>query len=218
MIPTYVVHHDKLTDRYNSIMNGPFKNFIRLVTESDYFVKNRYIPDEEIWVHRCEGLYPKIPPYRELRHGDKECSDKHLSILLQGQHLPGPFLVLEDDAIPNYHPVDIFNGIEEILLNKHWDVAVIGGAFDHTIAPTKWQDGNFIGKGHPSTNTVCAYIIRPYIASSLLHSILTNGYTLPIDFEYNYWFKALNFRVVHYVPYLFTEGSSIGAFKGSQIR
>ena len=218
MIPVYIVHYDKLTDRYRSIMSGPFANFANIITESSSIIRGCYKSNPEIWNERCKGLYDKIPPFRELKHGDIECSDKHMSALLEGQHLPGPFLVLEDDAIPNNHPIDIFRGIEEILFNKTWDVAIIGGAFDHTVAPTLWKEGNFIRKGNPSTNTVCGYIIKPSAASLLLAQLFSCGYSLPIDFEYNYWFKVLNFKVVHYVPYLFTEGSSIGAFKGSQIR
>ena len=96
---------------------------------------------------------------------------------------------------------------------------IVGGAFDHSIYETLWgETDNILRKNHPATNTVCAYIIKPNIATLLSHKIYKNRVVLPIDFEYNHWFKELDLKVCHYVPYLFREGSSIGVFKGSQTR
>lgn len=227
MIPTFVVHYDKLTDRKKNIQK--VFNFAQFITEpqiSDLkdaenhnFYKYRNSP--ELWKERTQDLYSEKIPFRELKPGDISCFLKHLKALELAQSYSTPSLILEDDAIPD---INIWKAINESLLRHvavSWDVLLIGGAFDHNITRTIYEiTNNIVVKNHPATNTVCAYMVKPEVATRILHKISSNknGYVLPIDFEYNYIFKELRLRVAHYIPYPIREGSSSGFYKGTQER
>jgi GR25 family glycosyltransferase involved in LPS biosynthesis len=220
MLPVYCVHYSPLTERREYIQSSCVGKFCQFVSinqeEKKEYIYSLYNPSEKLWQKRCEGLYLEIPPFRELKIGDLGCSINHL-IALSNACKNEYSLIIEDDAI---FDSDIWRPIKKLIAFNQgffeWDVAIIGGAFNHTIAPTIVEAKDFGGnriilKGPPSTNTVCAYIING-------NALTENKMVLPIDFEYNYWFKELNFRVVHYVPYPIIEGSSRGYYKGIQQR
>lgn len=221
MIPVYCVHYDKLTERRKYIESTQVKycEFITKQYNIEHYVF--YNPSPTLWSERCKKIYDNIlkeqPSFRELKLGDLACLDKHLEALVKGQFLKTPFLVIEDDIIQNS---DFFKASYELLSHyEHWDVAIIGGAFPHQIIKTIHEiSPNIIKKDHPATNTVSAYMIKPMAATRLASAILKNKFVLPVDYEYNYWFKELNFDVVHYIPYVFQEGSSAGYYKGTQER
>ena len=227
MLPAYCVHYPPLTERREYIQSscvGKICQFISVDQEAKKeAIYGLYNPSEELWKSRCVGLYPEIPPFRELKIGDLGCSTNHI-MALDNARKNEYSLIIDDDAI---FDSDIWGPIKKLLaFNQgffNWDVAIIGGAFDHTVAPTIVEAKDFGGnriilKGSPSTNTVCGYIIGGNAACFLYNMLLENKMVLPIDFEYNYWFKELNFKVVHYVPYPIIEGSSQGFYKGQQTR
>lgn len=223
MLPVYVVHYDKLVDRKEAILRGPFGGWAEFITSQHDDIKtyNIYDPNPTKWTERCEVVKSVIepPPFRQLKLGDVACADKHIEALHKATYNRYASLIIEDDAIPINN---LWNGIKELMnafIEFQWDVAIVGGAFDHTITSTIGTlTDNILMKDHPATNTVCAYIIKPWKAQELAKALIKNKITLPIDFEYNHWFKELDFKVCHYVPYLFREGSSMGVFKGSQVR
>ncbi len=225
MLPTFVVHYDKLTERKKNIQR--VFNFARFITEPQIskvedadlsFYTYLIGKSKELWKERTTGLYPEEIPYRELKTGDISCFLKHMKALefaMDYEHS----LILEDDAIIDHN---IWNCLYDLLRLKdyrYWDVLFIGGAFDHNIAKTLYEvNDNIIVKDHPATNTVCSYIVKRHTAIAITKEIFQNGYVLPIDFEYNYIFKKLNLKVGHYVPYPIKEGSSTGFYKGTQER
>lgn len=227
MLPVYCVHHSPLTERRKYIESSPV-GFCQFITIDQEFNKNAifemYNPSPELWNKRCEGLYKEIPPYRELKIGDLGCAVNHIQSLNHASSNEGVSLIIEDDAI---FTNNFWKPVKKLLAFRQgffqWDVAIIGGAFDHTVSPTIVESKDFstdriILKGNPATNTVCGYMITGTAAIKLQEKLITEKIVLPIDFEYNYWFRELNFRVVHYVPYPIIEGSSQGYYKGNQVR
>jgi GR25 family glycosyltransferase involved in LPS biosynthesis len=222
MIPVYCVHYDKLTERKRYIESTQVRH-CKFITGQYEHVEQYplYNPNENLWHERCDNIYngilEKPPHFRKLKIGDLACANKHLECLSLGWLSYNMFMVVEDDIIQHR---DLFEPLDELIsLRDNWDVAIIGGAFHHEVAKTKdLLSPNILVKNHPATNTVCAYVIKHNSAKMLLDAILKNKFVLPIDYEYNYWFKKLDFRVVHYVPYVFQEGSSAGYYKGTQER
>lgn len=220
MLPIFVVHYDKLTDRYDYLKkNIPFAQFITEPQdnlEDTYF---KYHNDPKLWKERTSGLYGGEVPFRELKHGDKACFHKHMEALTKAYIYNTLCLILEDDAVlkPNFWKCFEHIFRKDVHL---WDILFIGGAFHHTVAPTisMIEDSPIVLKGHPCSNTVSAYIVKPRAAIALTHFFSKNGFTLPVDFEYNYAIKELGLRPAHYLPYMTYEGSSAGIYKGTQTR
>lgn len=213
MIPTFIIHHKPLADR---------KVYLdRVLPDTMYITDDKigpqYFNDSDIWMEKSSDMYGGVIPYRQLAMGDISCANKHYEALGIASQLTVPSLILEDDAI-------ILDGFKqcmwEVIQKKNdslFDILFIGGAFPHTIAPTISQNGSFIRKGHPNSNTVCSYVVKPDIAAEIAHR-LSKGITLPIDFEFNYICRELQLKVCHYLPYVIREGSSAGYYRGSQQR
>jgi GR25 family glycosyltransferase involved in LPS biosynthesis len=219
MIPTYIIHHPPLASRKAYLSRVlPFARFIE---ETNFDIC--FEPDEREWKKRTKDLYEEEIPFRELAYGDKDCIEKHYAALTEISNLTVPGLILEDDAI-------ILDGFWECLHRvvqkenyNQYDLLFIGGAFPHTVAPSIYPEHEvemapFVPKGHPCSNTVCSYVVKPEIAAALSHHIWTKGAVLPIDFEINYICKQLNLKVCHFLPYVVLEGSSSGYYEKSQIR
>lgn len=169
-----------------------------------------YNPDPGIWDFQCEGMYQKIPPFRELSNGSISCAIGHIKILELVSQQQENCLIIEDDALL-CHDFDYKLKILSNNLSHHnnWDIVFIGGGFAHTVAPTlasvQKKDFGWILKGHPASNTVCSYIVNPISADILAKSL--QKFTLPIDFAINYAMKENDMKVWHIQPYLISEGS-----------
>lgn len=224
MIPIYIIHHPPLVERKAYLSHAlPFAQFIEK-TELDICCE----PDERAWKKRTEGMYGGEIPFRELAWGDYDCIEKHYAALTYTSNQTVPSLILEDDAILLEGFWECLHQVVQKENYNQWDVLFIGGAFPHTVAPSKYPTDKypqleesflpFVPKGHPCSNTVCSYIVKPEVAALLAHHIWTKGVVLPIDFEMNYMCKELDLKVCHYLPYVVQEGSSAGYYKGSQVR
>jgi len=216
MIPTYIIHHTPLKDRKEYLLRTlPWAQFIE---NSEYLIS--YHNDPTLWESRTSGLYSETIPSRVLSGGDMDCTTKHFEALTRISNLSVPGLILEDDAILLEGFWECLNETIQIKNSHLWDILFIGGAFPHTVAPTLSYDDKspFVLKGHPCTNTVCSYIVKPKIATAIAHRLYKFGAALPIDFEFNYICRELGLMVCHYLPYVVQEGSSAGYYKGSQVR
>ncbi len=223
MIPIYINHYKPLTDR-KKYLDTALKGVpeVEWITEPDRSDINEeitnewYLPSEKIWKERCKNYYETIPNFRTQKAGDIACSLGHLTgwkrFITTGHNLG---LFFEDDIIlcDNFykHLTRVCENIPQDL-----DILFIGGGFDHTVAPTKIQNGNFILKDNPSTNCLCSYLMTREATIKMLNAI--KPFTLPIDFEANYWFDELKFNVYHHVPYLAKEGTALGIYKSVQTR
>lgn len=214
MLPVFIIHHKPLAER--KVYLDRVLPDAMYITDQNY-IGLRYHNDSDIWMEKSSDMYEGVIPYRQLALGDISCANKHYEALGIASQLTVPSLILEDDAII----LDGFNEcLWEVIQKRNaslFDILFVGGAFPHTIAPTISQNGPFIRKGHPCTNTVCSYIVKPDIATAIAHR-LSKGITLPIDFEFNYILRELNLKVSHYLPYVIKEGSSAGYYGTSQQR
>jgi GR25 family glycosyltransferase involved in LPS biosynthesis len=216
MIPIFVVHHAPLVERKTYLQKLlPYAEFV----EKPMF-SVPYVNDPELWKSRTEGLYGGEVPFREMRIGDLDCTNKHHHALTEASNLTTPSLILEDDAILMDGFYECLRDITRKKYEHLWDIAFVGGAFHHTVAPTiSYEENNpFVTKGHPCGNTVCAYVIKPNVAALIGHDLYSNSTVLPIDFEFNFICKERKLRVCHYLPYVVAEGSSAGFYQGSQKR
>jgi GR25 family glycosyltransferase involved in LPS biosynthesis len=222
MIPIYVNHHPPLIERKQYLesrlntapdvtwVTEPTGDQITEQMEAEWYSAS---PDE--WNRKCLWY---DPPFRRLRKSDISCSLGHIlawqDFINSGYYVG---LFLEDDAIM-VNSNDFYQQLTNCCddLPQDLDVLFIGGGFNHTIAPTKKVAGNFVLKNHPSTNTVCSYLLTQNAAIKMANHI--HPFTLPIDFEANYWFAELKFNVYHYLPYLIKEGTASGAYSSVQIR
>lgn len=210
----FCIHHTPLTERKNYLLGSPINGYCRFVETYDH--EMTYVKCETEWNKRSIGLYPELPQYRELKHGDIDCFNKHCHALnmISDYH---PFgMIIEDDAIISD---TFFEDVKKAF--KHydsWDVLFVGGAFHHNIAETIGENEDLYYKGHPASNTTCAYIIKQLPAAKILMYFSLMGYVLPIDFEFNYIMQKLDLKVAHLKNYCVKEGSSIGVYKGSQVR
>lgn len=221
MIPVYINHYDVLTERKEYLQT--VINDCIWVTEPSKETITQEVIDEwylncpVTWNNKCSPLYQGFG-HVQLSKGSIVCNMGHVEswkMFLESNQPYGVFL--EDDVVvccPDFQ-----KAVEQILTDvpEDLDVLFIGGGFDHkSVAKTKnIIKNNFHLKQHPSTNCACSYILTISSAKNLLQNI--KPFTLPIDFELNYWFYKLNFNVYHYIPYIIQEGSKTGKYTSSQI-
>jgi GR25 family glycosyltransferase involved in LPS biosynthesis len=215
----YIIHYPKLTERkaYIESQNLQDIEWVSKWNREDFAVQSpeRYIPCHKQWNRKLLNYYKYKINFRLLLPGDLACSENHIETWQKIADTETS-LVLEDDVI--------FYGSFSRILDQtvldcpNFDVLFIGGGFYHEdVAQTTLQIENFYKKSHPSTNTACAYVLSRMAAQKLC-KIVESGYTLPLDFEMNYWFDVLDFNVYHHIPYLIREGSSAGFYKTCQQR
>lgn len=213
MIPIYVVHHPKLTER-KKYLDSLGLNLKYISVELNDKITKGYNPSPEIWKKKTDD-YGNFE-YRGLNTADISCLSNHVEIYGQISKSPeNPFsLVLEDDVI--HERQNIKNDILNIYYNipDDCDVLFLGGSFPHERLKTlNIENGNYYLKEPPNTNCSFSYMLSNRVAT-LLHKHMEE-FTLPIDFELNYWFNQLGLNVYHYIPYIFKEGSAFGVYKSS---
>lgn len=218
MTPIYIVHYYELTDRRNYLEKAlPSAHFITRYNfenlTSDQI--NSYNPCKDTWgIKSCSsGVFPE---FRKLTPGMISCLMGHREVLRFISENDENAIILEDDAILN-------NGVNHEVLSgvvnnaPSHDILFLGGGFPHQIAP---EVGvicpPYRKKGHPASNTVCAYAVTNAAAKKIVAGLET--FTMPIDFELNYIMQKEDMEVWHHIPYLIREGSSIGIYKSSQER
>lgn len=219
----YIIHYPKLTERKKyiecainelKISNVSFiSNYNRTDGETALYNNDiKYLPDEKIWIEKSKNYYIEIPRFRILSLGEISCGLNHMHAWKKIA-TNGDGLILEDDVIFCKNFEQIFN---QIVIDKpnDLDVLFIGGGFHHEhVAKTVAIKNNFYKKYHPSTNTVCAYLLTQRAAQKLC--LEAKNHTMPIDFEMNYLFDKLNFNIYHHIPYIVKVGSSIGVYQSS---
>jgi GR25 family glycosyltransferase involved in LPS biosynthesis len=215
----YIIHYPKLTERkaYIESRNLQDVEWVSKWNREDFAVEppERYIACPKLWNRKLGDYYNSKADFRAMKPGDLACSENHIETWKMIADTETS-LVLEDDAIFCNFFDEIFD--QTTLACPNFDVLFVGGAFYHEdVAKTTEQIGNFYKKSHPSTNTVCAYVLSKNAAQKLC-KIAESGYTLPIDFEMNYWFDVLGFNVYHHIPYLIREGTNAGFYKTCQQR
>lgn len=220
MIPIYVNHYDILTER-KKYLQTVIDDCIWVTEPSKETITQEvidvwYLNSSEIWNDRCESLYHGFK-HTQLTKGSIVCNMGHVEswkMFLESEQPYGVFL--EDDVVINCS--NFRKTIEQILDSapEDLDVLFLGGGFNHEcVAKTKKIiKDNFYLKQHPSTNCACSYILTKSSAKNLFDKF--KPFTLPIDFELNYWFYKLNFNVYHYIPYIIQEGSKVGKYTSSQ--
>lgn len=221
MIPIYIIHYDKLTERRKYLSKALKQMDAAFVVHygKEYLKQEHldmYDPNEETWNKQCRGLYKEVPPFAKLTKGMISCSVGHIKTLKHISYRGVPCLILEDDAVLCDNFQEELDKVLETMKEVKWDVVFIGGAFPHDICPTMATHKNLLLKNHPASNTVCSYIVSPDAAFKLWYYL--KNFTLPIDFAMNYVMKELNMKVWHVSPYLIREGTSAGIYKSSQER
>lgn len=222
MIPTYVIHYDKLTERREYLEKMlPHAKFVTEFGQDKLgqsWFDNCYFEDKARWHRQCEGLYRESPPFNKLTKGMISCGIGHIETWKRVADGGIPCIILEDDAIlcNNFEEEYDKVAVNISKLNGNWDVIFIGGAFPHDICKTLAKKESLHLKDHPASNTVCGYIISPSAAELLYEK--SYPFTLPIDFAMNYWMKKLCMKVWHVVPYIIREGTSAGFYQSSQVR
>jgi GR25 family glycosyltransferase involved in LPS biosynthesis len=229
----FIIHHPKLSDRRAYIESCRLNDICFITKYNDgscdpISTFNRYVYSKHIWDLKCKGKFE----FRLLNKGDIACIESHIEAWNRIAKLDDYAMVLEDDvqfSSQNSDPAITGRWFEQFVdgtnpasvmsrCPKPFDVLFIGGTFPHnTVSTTVYQTGNFHRKDHPATNTAFAYIIGPSAAKKLC-KIALSGYSMPVDFEMNYWFDALDFIVYHHIPYIVTEGSATNVYKSSQLR
>ena len=217
MIPVFINHYPPLTDRrkyLESVLNEPITWSIE-PTKEDITNETRqewYLDCKDAWSNKDNNS-----TYRKLTNGDISCSIGHIlgwEKFLKTKEKYGLFL--EDDVIINCDDIDF--KISDVLEKcpKNADVIFVGGGFDHYIVSKtiKIENDNFHLKSPPNTNCAISYILKRSAAKKMLK--ICKPFTMPIDFEMNYLFKKLNFRVYHHIPYFIGEGSKSGHYNSIQ--
>lgn len=218
----YIIHYPVLKDRKeyieSAITDGTASDivFVSDWNRSDgeealYNNEIKYLPDRETWIKKSKNYYAEMPLFRYMSLGEIACGLSHIHTWKKiADH--GDGLVLEDDVVFCNYFEEVFN---DVLLSMpdDLDVLFIGGGFyhEHVAKTISICNNNFYKKRHPSTNTVCAYMLKQSAAQKLCD--IVKDHTLPIDFEMNYLFDILNFNVYHHIPYIVQVGSNAGIYK-----
>lgn len=223
---THVIHYAKLTDRKKYLKpllrNDTWHYEIDQDNITQEEINKYYTEDKNEWAKRSNGIYREDPIYRKLKNGDICCAINHLlawqDFCEQGDDDFGLFF--EDDIILCDY---FYEKLNDILRDAPaCDAMFIGGGFPHTVAPTiteeKINDYTFITKTHPATNCVCSYLLNKNLARKMSRYLIDNKFVLPIDFEVNYMFKLFDAKIIHVMPMLCVEGSSIGYYTSVQSR
>lgn len=125
----------------------------------------------------------------------------------------------EDDVIFDDNRYGFENGTKEKILDYlamadevGWDVLFLGGAFTHSLIENKaighYKNLVLVDHHQPSTNTTSSFAMTKGACVKILDTLypICNA----IDWEFNYHFKANEFRVFHTIPYLCGQASTLG--------
>lgn len=219
MLPIYIIHYTPLVERRLYLEEVlPNAEWITDVTNkenlTDKMTQEWYHPDQDAWREKCTGYYAEVPPFKIQEPGHICCSLGHIDAWQTFLNSEEPLaLFLEDDIVLFDNFLDNLYDVSSYA-PKTMDALFIGGGFHHTIAKTKRVYGNYHLKDNPATNCLCSYILTRQCAEKILRNI--KPFTVPIDFELNYWFDKLNLNVFHHLPYIAIEGTSLGRYKSVQ--
>lgn len=220
MIPIYVNHYHILTERKEYLQNILKKcEWMTYPSRDEVTQEMRdewYLDSPQIWNQKNDPLgYDSL--FRSMTNGDIACSLGHIlgwkSFIESGEDYA---LFLEDDVVIEESS---FEEKMSLCLNNppsDLDVLFVGGGFEHDYVTKtlKIENSHYHLKAHPATNCACSYILTKTSAQKLYDKI--KPFTMPIDFELNYWFCVLGFNVYHYIPYFVQEGSKTGKYSSTQ--
>jgi GR25 family glycosyltransferase involved in LPS biosynthesis len=200
----YATHYLPLTERRENLSLLPFP--FKLITAEPYGVT--YTSDERNWFLKS-GL-----PFRELKKSEISLAYKHMRVYEDiSSNEYETALVLEDDVILEDDFVPKFNDYLSRTPDD-WDFIFIGSGCNLHVKNTEPGKVAYI-KSNPATKCTDSYCIRGMAASLLLRNII--HFSLPIDFELNYWIEKLKLKVYWWEPPLVKQGSQVGLY-GSSIQ
>lgn len=220
MTPIFVNHHPALKER-RGYLESALKNvtWITEPTKENITKKTKeewYVDSKQEWIDKCSafGLQGE---HRTLKNGDLACSLGHIFAWEEFIESEQPYgIFFEDDIVVDCN--DFETKIEEVIKKtpEDMDVLFIGGGFEHyQVSQTiETVDDVFHLKKTPNTNCACSYVLTREAARKLLEE--SKPFTMPIDFEMNYWFHKLKFKVYHHIPYFIKEGSKTGKYTSAQ--
>ena len=219
--PIFINHYPPLVERkkyLESVLKNPTWVTEPLKENITEEIKNEWYKDSpEEWTSRCKSYGCRFS-HRKMKEGDIACSLGHIfswEKFVSTNEKYGVFF--EDDVVITCN--DFEEKISQVLeqVPEDLDVLFIGGGFNHDYVTKtiKVVNEKFHLKKAPNTNCACSYVLTNRAAQKLL--LECKPFVMPIDFEMNYWFNKLEFKVYHHIPYFIKEGSKTGQYKSTQV-
>ena len=152
-------------------------------------------------------ILPKWMKARKLKLSEISLTLKHYSALKKIEKFNEPALIVEDDVVLKSDSLDYLKQSFKLCSEK-FDYVDLGGGCDLPIYGDDrliQNTNKFISLAVPRSRTTAAYMITPAAAKELAIGIFP--ITMPIDWQYQYVFKKMDFKVSWSYPSGFIHGS-----------
>lgn len=218
----YVAHYKKLAER-KAALEERLKDSdldVRWVEyEPTSYILNKYTKSKSDWLKKVSPFvnqYGEVP-FRELKRSEISLLYKHIIILcdimFDNESKDDYALVLEDDVVlADDFEKQIKEVIKEASRLENWDAIFLGNGCNLRISPKQLRPGQRLyNKNHPAAKCTDSFLIKKSAAIKVYSNL--NKFVLPIDFELNYWFWALNMDIYWLEPPIVQQGSQNGLYK-----
>ena len=183
------------------LLKNSFCKSSRIEDKFNLFAKNRLN-----YFYR-KFILPKWMKPRKLKLSEISLTLKHYSALKKIENFNEPALIVEDDIVLKADSLDYLKQ-SFLLCSKKFDYIDLGGGCDLPFYKDDrliQNTNKFISLAVPRSRTTAAYMITPAAAKKLAIGIFP--ITMPIDWQYQYIFKKMNFKVSWSYPSGFIHGS-----------
>lgn len=222
-LPTYIIHYTKYMERkkvMDTLLNKEGFQNITYITEfdredisyTDYY--NSFRANHLEYQNRKHyNFHPNYP----LTPGE-------ISFTLKQKTFLQKFVVsnyeycflLEDDVIVDKDFISKFDYYFESL-PKDFDVAFFGQGGGKRIDKSLLEDGVYwYPKSYPADRCGDSFVLNKQSATKLLGCMEQFKICFPIDQEYAFWFRELDFKVYWLEPPITVQGSQIGLYTSVQ--
>ena len=183
------------------LLKNSFCKSVKIEDKFNLFAKNRFN------YFYSKFILPKWMQARKLKLSEISLTLKHYSALKKIEKFNEPALIVEDDIVLKNDSLDYLKQ-SFLLCSEKFDYIDLGGGCDLPFYKDDrfiQNTNKFISLAVPRSRTTAAYMITPAAAKKLANGIFP--ITMPIDWQYQYIFKKMNFKVSWSFPSGFIHGS-----------
>lgn len=221
-LKTYICHYSPLKERMDNILSQVNKsNLIRYGFQiinsepDDDFISNFYDKSRSEWRKKVDCMeYGGFIFSRLLRKSEMSLLYKHIEILKIISNSDAEVsLVLEDDVILDD---DFDNKLLDVISDSDddWDFIFLGNGCGLRIPESDRIKGRFSYiKKSPSSKCTDSFLIKKKSALKIINQFAK--FSLPIDFEFNYYMYKNDMKVYWAEPPIVKQGSQDSTFFSS---
>ena len=222
-LPTYVIHYTKYTER-KKILDKVLKkegfeniNYITKYDREDISYIEYFESFKANHLEHKKRNHPLFYPKYPLSPGEISFTLKQKEFLKQFISSGYKYcFLLEDDVIVDKKFIEQFDFYSK-RLPKDFDVAFFGQGAGLRVEKELLEDKVYwYLRNYPASRCGDSILFKRETAIQLLHCMETFKIAFPIDQEYTFWFRELDFKVYWLEPPITVQGSQIGLYTSVQ--